>query len=377
LVSFLHTEIGEKQSEEKGTEHILTKTGAEREGGRRQGEVRWRDHLDQVVFVFSPSLRLSHRGSDVLFPVATTQIKNFESPTKPSREAMETVTPVEHHEQQLFARSLVHPDKKVRTKTLKELSKYISSLQDISDEEMIKLWKALFYCLWLTDQSEIQQELCQSLANLMNSFTNTSLIFTKYLRMFFQILFYEWHHLDQYRLNKFYSLIRIIIRKAFEILYSLHWPKQNTAEFLTVLTEDILNKHPNGPRYHLCDIYLTELLVATNGGDINTDNFILVMKPFFSCLGLATDATFYNRLVDRLFSDYVTIYAREHSKEPHPPTPENGHTLVQHEVVNGHLSLAPPAVTCFKHVSSVKIQMVLFDIASSDPTAEPLLCLDG
>jgi ribosomal RNA-processing protein 1 len=283
---------------------------------------------------------------------------------------------IEQHEQQLFARSLVHPEKKIRNKTLKELSKYISSLDDISDEEMIKLWKALFYCLWLTDQSLIQQELCQNLANLMTSFTNISLIFNKYLKMFFRILFYEWHHLDQYRLNKFYSLIRIIIRKIFEILYHSHWPTQHTEEFLTILTEEILNKHPNGPRYHLCDIFFTELLVATNGGDINTENFIFLLKPFLTCLGLATDATFYNRLVDRLFVDYVKIYAREHAKET-TEMPENGHTLVQHEVINGHLSLDPPAATCFKHVSSLKIQMMLFEIASSDPTAEPLVCLEG
>lgn len=279
-------------------------------------------------------------------------------------------------DEQLFAKSLANPNKTIRDKTLKELKKYLSSINDIDDLQMLKLWKALFYCLWLADKSEIHTELSHTLADLMEIFTNQSLIFTKYLKMFFQIILREWHHLDQYRLNKFYTLIRVMIRKSFQILYNFNWPTNQIEEFLNVLSNEILDKHPNGPRFHICDIYLPELLTATKG-DINTENFLLIIKPFLKYLGIANDAIFYNRLYDRIFSDYLTIYAREHCKDPQHPQPENGHTLPQHEVVAGHISHDPLNVTCFKHVSSVKLQMVLFEIASSDPEVDPPICTEG
>jgi ribosomal RNA-processing protein 1 len=291
-------------------------------------------------------------------------------------------------DEQIFARSLVHPEKPIRDKTIKELQKYLRSLTEITDLDMLKLWKALFYCLWLTDQSHIQMELSQTLANLMDSLVpkkitsaasqSPSLLFDKYLRMFYQILFHEWHHLDQYRLNKFYTLIRLMIRKSFQILYQLNYPSGLTQDFLRILTTEVLDKHPNGPRYHLCDIYLPELFIATNGGDITTENFVTLIRPFFSGLGLATDSSFYSRISEKIFGDYHRIYAREHARDAHPLHPENGHSLIQHEVVDGHISTpSTEAIPCFKYVSSVKIQMILFDIASSDPTAEPLMCTEG
>lgn len=271
-------------------------------------------------------------------------------------------------EEQEFARLLVNPEKNIRDKTLKILRKYLSSLNNIDTLEMAKLWKALFYCMWLADQSHVHTELSHSLANLIDSFTNKSIIFNQFFRTFFQIILREWHHLDQYRLNKFYTLIRILLRKSFNYLYSLNWPIDLTNEFLDVIKTEILIKKPNGPRYHLCDIYLPELLVATKG-DINSNNFILLLQPFFSILGFVDDDTFHSRMFEKIFNDYYSIYAREHFKDV-TKSPENGHSLVQHEEINGHISsttTTEPEILCFPYVATERFQMAIFEAASTEP----------
>ena len=64
-----------------------------------------------------------------------------------------------------FARALASPDKSTRDKTLKVLVKYLRSLPSMTDLEMLKLWKALYYCMWLSDKPPIQAELAGALSS--------------------------------------------------------------------------------------------------------------------------------------------------------------------------------------------------------------------
>ena len=92
-----------------------------------------------------------------------------------------------------FARALACPDKKTRDKTLKTLVNYLAELDQLSDLEMLKLWKALYYCMWLADKVPIQMELAGALSSeLFRSFSNIELAYN-YIRMFFRTLMREWH----------------------------------------------------------------------------------------------------------------------------------------------------------------------------------------
>mmetsp|Transcript_23927 Transcript_23927/g.35125 ORF Transcript_23927/g.35125 Transcript_23927/m.35125 type:complete len:563 (+) Transcript_23927:79-1767(+) len=250
-----------------------------------------------------------------------------------------------------FARALAHPDKTVRDKTVNELKKYLSSLKDITDIDMLKLWKALFYCLWLADKGIVQLELSETLANLIHSFSKASLAYDKYLTMFFRTMMREWHHLDQYRLNKFYSLIRFMIRQALIRLRDAKWNKKQVTMFVEALSNEVLTKHPNGPRYHMCDIYISELHTATEG-DLSTDQFLFLLSPFFKSLGCADDAVYHTRVCSKVFTTFINSYSREQAQVA--ANSMNG---------DGDESNAP---TVFDKVSSVKLQQALFDIASSD-----------
>ena len=106
-----------------------------------------------------------------------------------------------------LARALVSPDEATRKKSVKALEKYIKSIVEFTDLEMLKLWKALFYCFWYSDKSPIQIQLANSISMLIHHFSTTNLALM-FFRSFLQTMMREWHFIDQYRINKFYNLIR-------------------------------------------------------------------------------------------------------------------------------------------------------------------------
>lgn len=69
-----------------------------------------------------------------------------------------------------FARRLAATEKSTRDLQIKALRTYLAKKQKLGDTDMLKIWKALFYCMWLCDKVPIQQELTQSLAGLIECF---------------------------------------------------------------------------------------------------------------------------------------------------------------------------------------------------------------
>ena len=69
-----------------------------------------------------------------------------------------------------LARALVNPDVKIRHKTVEALKSYLTSNESFSDLDMLKLWKALYYCYWSADKVPVQMELAQKLAKLLRMF---------------------------------------------------------------------------------------------------------------------------------------------------------------------------------------------------------------
>ena len=50
-----------------------------------------------------------------------------------------------------------HPDKKVRDKAVMVFSHWIAKQDKLDESEHLKVWKALFYCYWMSDKVPIQQ----------------------------------------------------------------------------------------------------------------------------------------------------------------------------------------------------------------------------
>jgi ribosomal RNA-processing protein 1 len=243
-----------------------------------------------------------------------------------------------------LARALVHPDKAVRDATYADLTKFVESIKTFSEMEMLKLWKALYYCLWLSDKVDVQQEVVNYLCGLFLKFKTEGLALLC-VRICYRTIMREWQHLDQYRIDKVYRLIRGMIRQSFNHLNANHWPEQLTEAFTNALDEEILQKTPNGLRFQCADVFLEELHNATNG-DIQTAQFLLCAKPFIKgATATKTDPVYRDRVTASVFQKFVEKYARESQASNDGASESN---------------------KVFPHVSAKFLQGTIFELASDE-----------
>ena len=255
-------------------------------------------------------------------------------------------SPPDHEDEVKFAKALVNPEKESRDKTLANLHKYVASIKSFDDMEMLKLWKALYYTMWLSDKAPIQLELAQNLTNLTQVFSTVELQLL-YVRMFFRILMREWFHLDQYRVNKFYSLIRLMFRNVLATAAKAGWASEITAKLIEIVDVEVLMKKPNGVRFHIADIFLSELHTVTSG-KIATKDFLVVFRPFLdSVLRLDDNNVYIERVYKEVLHKYASTYAAENAD-------------------------SEETTTVFAGVNTKVLQKVVFDLASEEET--PNVC---
>ncbi|KAF0775641.1 hypothetical protein AaE_000658 [Aphanomyces astaci] len=221
-----------------------------------------------------------------------------------------------------FGQKLAHTDKHVRDKAVKSLTQYLVKKKEWSDLDLDKIWKALFYCMWMSDKPKIQNELAENLSQLMHAFPDSSLKM-RFLHSFFKTIHREWHGIDGLRLDKFYSLIRKILFQSFQVTNSYYQNAPSrvsltTSQFLqsewdqaqvfsTHVSSEILSKLPNGLRLHLCDVYVQELFKSI-GATVPSENLVMLLEPFFTLISTETDRIVTKRVNDMVFQVLLTEF---------------------------------------------------------------------
>lgn len=146
-----------------------------------------------------------------------------------------------------LGKQLAANDKKVRDKAVKALKTFLAGknaeveLDAVADEaewdeetklekrfsdmELAKLWKALYYCMWMSDKPLIQQQLANTLADLLllvrPQDSNSRIVRFRaalaFLRAFWTAMLREWPGIDKHR----YAVAAIVPRN--ELTTSLGW----------------------------------------------------------------------------------------------------------------------------------------------------------
>ena len=83
-----------------------------------------------------------------------------------------------------------------------------------------------------------------------------------FVRTFFRTLRREWDKMDKYRVDKFYTLLRYMVREVYRYVALREWNAGIVALFNDALVEEALRWTPNGIRYHLIDVALDELVTV-------------------------------------------------------------------------------------------------------------------
>ncbi|KAF1814338.1 hypothetical protein P152DRAFT_383245, partial [Eremomyces bilateralis CBS 781.70] len=161
-----------------------------------------------------------------------------------------------------FLKELASSNKKSRDGALESLRRFLRSRAEIDEIEFQKLWKGLFFCMWMSDRAKAQQTLANDLAELVNVVpAEKRLVF---LRAFWKTMAHHWTSIDALRMNKFLLLVRRYLHATFQQMSMGSWGQETLIDaHLSLLEEIPLNpsdpKVPDGMRYHVIDIYVDEL----------------------------------------------------------------------------------------------------------------------
>lgn len=75
---------------------------------------------------------------------------------KPDRPTLERIPEPTGDGDSKFARALGSSDWQTREKGLQALTRWLSLRQDMSEDDMKKIWKGLFYAFWHSDKGPVQ-----------------------------------------------------------------------------------------------------------------------------------------------------------------------------------------------------------------------------
>ncbi|KAK3292067.1 nucleolar protein,Nop52-domain-containing protein [Chaetomium fimeti] len=116
-----------------------------------------------------------------------------------------------------FIKNLASSDRKIRTSALASLHAFLSARQvasALTPLDVLKLWKGLFYALWMCDRAVPQQNLCGELADLIYVLPRDAVV--PWLRGFWATMSREWTGVDVLRMEKFLLLVRRVVGAGFK-----------------------------------------------------------------------------------------------------------------------------------------------------------------
>ncbi|KAI0914996.1 nucleolar protein,Nop52-domain-containing protein [Ustulina deusta] len=219
-----------------------------------------------------------------------------------------------------FIRNLASSDRKTRTSALESLRTFLSAsatASRLTRLDNLKLWKGLYYSLWMCDRPIPQQNLCAELAGLIDVLPDAAV--APWLAAFWEIMGREWTGIDVLRLEKFMLLVRRVLGA------SLAWvcsalseaaatdpdgeggdAEEETEETKTsrrsrdridallgnladwpLETKDNLSRVPLGLRLHVLDIWIDE---AEKLGLLDAEKTGEAGRQFLDRLGLLVEA---------------------------------------------------------------------------------------
>uniref|UniRef100_A0A3Q3G563 Ribosomal RNA processing 1 n=1 Tax=Labrus bergylta TaxID=56723 RepID=A0A3Q3G563_9LABR len=207
-----------------------------------------------------------------------------------------------------FAQRLASNEKPIRTKAIKKLRKYINVRSQkeaggFSSDEVLKLWKGLFYCLWMQDKPLLQEELSNQISSLIHSFHHIDGQIL-YLESFLQTFKREWTGIDRLRMDKFFQLVRFMFRRMFELLKKKNWDSSVVSRFLELLTTQLLqsgSEAPCGLQFHVLDVYMSEL-AAVGSAELTADQNLILIEPFFHVI---SPSLLFGAICNSIFSTII------------------------------------------------------------------------
>ncbi|KAI3522822.1 hypothetical protein L1887_00873 [Cichorium endivia] len=201
----------------------------------------------------------------------------------------------------LVIRKLASCNTAARSKALRELTNWLPTQLEISDDEMKKLWKGLFYCIWHADKAPVQSNLIDKLSSML--LTLDVPLSLHYLSAFLTTLRREWSGIDVLRLDKFYLLIRRFVNSSFQFLKKHSWDLELTRRVMTIYQEKSLLANEkkflgNGVNYHIVSVFLDEIKPYL---PLTIETHEILFKPLFNVMINSQDKVLLGKIRNNVF----------------------------------------------------------------------------
>lgn len=207
-----------------------------------------------------------------------------------------------------FARRLASVDAKKRRLALKGLNAWLSARAAKGPMPMLelrKLWRSLFFCMWLADKAPVQNDLAQKLGALVHCFDTPEAV-ALWIEVMGRTLREEWPKLDKYRIDKYYVLIRHSMHEVFAWLAKTSWAHTPVETVGAAIYQGLIaHVRPNGIRLHVADILSDELFRA-GAQTLDTASLLLLIDPVLAEMSKTEDAAFFRRVLNGLVLDLIS-----------------------------------------------------------------------
>ncbi|KAK4023287.1 hypothetical protein OUZ56_008705 [Daphnia magna] len=212
-----------------------------------------------------------------------------------------------------FARKLASNEKKIRDRSLKKLRRWIAARSTVpdafTDDELMKLWKGLFYCMWMSDKPLIQEDLAETISGLVHSIVDR-MTGLKFVTTALKTMARDWSGIDTWRMDKFLMFVRRIIRHSLEYLAQGDWKKEEVDAYSKMLSEVIINANestavfnvPIGLQLHVTNFFPEELAKA-GGEGLSSSTISKMFEPFAKCLATRIKTDILGETIEDIFED--------------------------------------------------------------------------
>ncbi|KAK7864116.1 hypothetical protein R5R35_007642 [Gryllus longicercus] len=209
-----------------------------------------------------------------------------------------------------FANTLAGNDPTHRARAMKKLRKYFIARANgnfsFTHDDFMRIWKGLFYCMWMSDKPLIQEELAEEISQLVHCFQHVDTALT-FVQAFFDTLLVEWFGIDYHRLDKFQMFVRRFLRQSLEYCRNKGWKKVPVSGLCDVFESTILSPSKCANEcgdisliMHFSDIFLEEL-AKVGRGKLSKEIIFIFLRPFMTHLAGQNDSRLLDVIRDRVF----------------------------------------------------------------------------
>ncbi|KAH8281402.1 hypothetical protein KR054_000309 [Drosophila jambulina] len=193
-----------------------------------------------------------------------------------------------------IVRALACNDVTQRNRQVRKLRKWFklraSSSYPFTEEDFMRIWKGLYYTMWMSDKPLVQEELAEQLAQMVDSFGGNTTCSLAYFSAFMRTMCQEFFGIDQWRMDKFLMLVRRMLRYMLRLLKQSKWSAELVNSFNGRMQQSVLSEQPKsrGLTMHYLDIFFEELAKAADG-EISAAQVNVFLRPFVTYVATQRD----------------------------------------------------------------------------------------